>query len=77
MLPPSRTGAAPAPRTAAQRALVVVLPFVPVTPTVGHGHSRRKRSISLSTGVAARGFHGAEGGAQPRLGRVEPAADRR
>ena len=29
----------------------MVLPFVPVTPTVGHGHRRRKRSISLTTGT--------------------------
>ncbi len=33
------------------RELVVVLPLVPVTPTVRAGHSLRNRSISLMTGT--------------------------
>ncbi len=51
MLPPSTTGASPAASTAAASELVVVLPFVPVTPTVAAGHSRRNRSTSLTTGT--------------------------
>ena len=47
MLPPRMTGwAASAARIAAVSDEVVVLPFVPVTPTVGTGHRRRKRSAS-------------------------------
>ena len=47
---------------------VVVLPFVPVTPMVGAGHSRRKRSTSLTTGghrspAAARSRRAPRGGA--------------
>ncbi len=51
MLPPSMTGSGPAASTAATRELVVVLPFVPVTPIVDAGQSRRKRSTSLTTGT--------------------------
>ena len=51
MLPPRSTGASPRARTAAIIELVVVLPLVPVTPTVRAGHSRRNRSTSLTTGT--------------------------
>ncbi len=53
MLPPSTTGAAPAPRTAAVSEEVVVLPLVPVTPIVIAGHRRRNRSTSLTTATCA------------------------
>src|SRR5688500_11350457 len=35
----------------AQRVAVVVLPLVPVMPTIGAGQSRKKRLISISTGT--------------------------
>jgi hypothetical protein len=34
---------------------VVVLPLVPVTPTVGQGHMRSTRSASLTSAGAVRG----------------------
>ena len=47
MFPPSTTAwAVSAARTAAVSEEVVVLPLVPVTPTVGEGHRRRNRSAS-------------------------------
>ncbi len=47
MFPPSTTGCdGSAASSAAISDAVVVLPFVPVTPIVGAGHSRRKRSGS-------------------------------
>ncbi len=49
MLPPRIAGwASSVARSAWVRADVVVLPFVPVIPIVGAGHSRRKRSTSDS-----------------------------
>ena len=55
MFPPRTTGCeASAARMAAVSADVVVLPFVPVMPTVVAGHSRRKRSGSLTSGGAPR-----------------------
>ena len=56
-------------RTAAISELVVVLPLVPVTPTVRAGQSRRKRSTSLMTGTRPAASTGGQRGAQARLGR--------
>ena len=54
MLPPSSTGwDGSAARIAAVSAEVVVLPFVPVTPIVGDGQRRRKRSASETSAGAA------------------------
>ena len=53
MLPPRTTGwAGSAARIAAVSDDVVVLPFVPVTPIVGAGHSRRNRSGSETSAGA-------------------------
>src|SRR6476620_6566087 len=38
---------------AAQRLVVVVFPFVPVTPMIGAGQRRKKRLISISTATPA------------------------
>ena len=40
-----------APSIAPSSSVVVVLPFVPVTPTIGFGSSRDASSISLQTGI--------------------------
>ena len=83
LLPPSTTGWAGSPaRIAAIRAEVVVLPFVPVTPTVGAGQSRRNRSASeTSTGTSRCRWparpRAAEGPPQARLGCREVGRDRR
>ena len=54
-MPPSSTGCVgSAARIAAVSAAVVVLPFVPVTPIVGAGHKRRKRSASETRAGAVR-----------------------
>ena len=55
MFPPRIAGCSgSAARIACASELVVVLPFVPVTPIVGAGHSRRNRSDSdTSAGAAA------------------------
>ena len=54
MLPPRMTGCAgSAARIAAVSDEVVVLPFVPVTPTVGTGQRRRNRSASETRAGAA------------------------
>ena len=50
------------------RELVVVLPLVPVTPTVTAGQRRRNRSTSLTTGTRPAASTAAERGAQARLG---------
>ena len=52
-------------------------PWCPVTPTVGAGQRRRKRSTSLTTGTRPSASTRAERGAQARLGGREAAADRR
>ena len=49
MFPPTRTGREPWRSTSPVSAVVVVLPLVPVMPTIGAGHSWKKRSISLET----------------------------
>ena len=56
MFPPRIVGwAASAASSAAVSEEVVVLPFVPVTPTVGQGHIRSTRSASLTRAGAACG----------------------
>ena len=84
MLPPSSTGwAGSAARRAAMSDDVVVLPFVPVTPIVGAGQRRRKRSASDTSAGAVGSPAGravdeaAEGRPEARLGRREVGVDRR
>ena len=84
MLPPRMTGwTGSAARIAAVSDEVVVLPFVPVTPTVGTGtqaqeqvrlgHERRDRPVAAGARVDQR----AQRGPQPGLGGREVGRDRR
>ena len=78
MLPPSSTGVGRcAPGWPRSATMVVVLPFVPVTPTIGAGQSRRNRSTSLTTGTTAVALELRQRRAEPWLGRRVVAADRR
>ena len=61
-VPAEDRGFRPAARIAAIKALVVVLPFVPVTPIVGAGYSRRSRSDSLTSAGGRSRRAGLEGG---------------
>ena len=49
--PATSTGLPAARNTAPRSSVVVVLPFVPVTPRIGFGRSRAPSSISLQTGT--------------------------
>ena len=51
MFPPVITRRRPDDSTSSISVVVVVLPFVPVTPTIGARHSRKKSAISVSTGI--------------------------
>ena len=50
-LPATSTGVPADRKTAPSSSVVVVLPFVPVTPRIGFGRSRAPSSISLHTGT--------------------------
>ncbi len=52
-LPATSTGVPADRKTAPSSSVVVVLPFVPVTPRIGFGRSRAPSSISLHTGTRA------------------------
>ena len=77
MFPPSSTGSGPAPRIAAVSALVVVLPFVPVTPTVEDGREAQEQVDLADDRDAALGLDGSERRPEAWLGRREAAAHRR
>ena len=84
MFPPSTAGCAgSAARMAAASDAVVVLPFVPVTPTVGAGHSRRNRSGSetsagaLGSPAGSRVDEGPQRRPEAGLGRRVVRVDRR
>jgi hypothetical protein len=53
MFPATTASARHAVSIAAQRLVVVVFPFVPVTPMIGAGQWRKKRLISISIGTPA------------------------
>ena len=52
MFPPVTTRRGPRSRMRWSMVVVVVFPFVPVTPTIGAGQRRKKRPISVSTGMS-------------------------
>ena len=70
MLPPTWTRAPEAARRAAARAVVVLFPLEPVTPSTGASQRSRKRAISLVTGPL-----GGEQFAQRRALRQQAEAD--
>ena len=51
MFPPTSTRRRPSDSTRSTSVVVVVFPFVPVTPTIGAGQRRKKSAISVSTGI--------------------------
>ena len=51
MFPPATTRRRPDESTSSMIVVVVVLPFVPVTPTIGARQSRKKSAISVRTGI--------------------------
>ena len=77
MLPPSTTGAWPAPSTAAVSELVVVLPLVPVTPMVAAGTEAQEEVDLAHHRDPAFCLDGAQSGPQARLRGREVRAHRR
>src|SRR6059036_3514406 len=74
MFPPTTTRRRPSESTRSISVVVVVFPFVPVTPTMGAGQRRKKSAISVITGtlrcrarrmVGERGRVGGGGGGVP------------